>query len=231
MVTEMTALAGIMGRHYILKSSGDPAVATAVFESVLPRNAGDQLPETDAGVLVSVADKLDSLVGLFAAGCAPTATADPYGLRRAAVGLLQVVLAKEVSLDLPGGIGAAAELQPMSVTADTKAAVLDFIQRRLEQLLVDAHVPVEAVRAAMAERGHDAALTARTAREIKDEMVSGEAGRLYQVMAAMARPVRLTRGKDIEAGWKVQEELFQVDEEKGLFQAYSAAVAKVCFCY
>lgn len=227
MVTEMTALAGTMGRHYALKEGLPAAVAEAIFESVLPRNAGDLLPQTPAGLLVSVADKLDSLVGLFAAKCAPTATADPYGLRRAAVGMLQALISAEARLDLGAAVEAAAAVQPIAVSDEHKAAVLEFIERRLEQLLVDAGVQIEAVRAALRERGRDAALAARTAREIRDEMASGEAGRLYQVMAAMARPVRLTRGKQIDAAWAVDEALFEQEEERALWAAYQAATAQV----
>ncbi|PSC72381.1 Glycine-tRNA ligase chloroplastic mitochondrial [Micractinium conductrix] len=227
MVTEMTALAGTMGRHYALKEGLPPAVAEAIFESVLPRNAGDLLPQTPAGLLVSVADKLDSLVGLFAAKCAPTATADPYGLRRAAVGLLQALMGSDARLDLGAAVEATAAVQPIGVPAEAKAAVLEFIERRLEQLLVDTGVQVEAVRAALKERGRDAALAARTAREIADEMASGEAGRLYQVMAAMARPVRLTRGKQIDAAWSLDESLLQQDEERALVAAFKAAAAQI----
>ena len=89
MVTELTALAGVMGRHYALKEGLPVDVAEAIYESVLPRSAGDDTPRTAAGVLLSSADKLDTLAGLFAVGCGPTATADPFGLRRAAYGLVQ----------------------------------------------------------------------------------------------------------------------------------------------
>ncbi|KAI3427953.1 hypothetical protein D9Q98_006343 [Chlorella vulgaris] len=227
MVMEMTALAGIMGRHYAQKEGLPAEVAEAIFESVLPRNAGDQLPQTPAGLIVSVADKLDSLVGLFAAKCAPTATADPYGLRRSAVGMLQALMAADARLDLVAAVDAAAAVQPIAVGAESRAAVLEFVERRLEQMLLDAGVQIEAVRAALRERGRDAALAARTAREIADEMASGEAGRLYQVMAAMARPVRLTRGKKIDAAWTVQEDLFEQDEERALFAAYQSAAKQV----
>lgn len=106
-------------------------------------------------------------MGLSAAGCAPTATADPYGLRRAAVGMLQALIAADARLDLPTAVDAAAAVQPVAVSPEARAAVLAFIERRLEQLLVDAGVNIEAVRAALAERGADAALAARTARDIK----------------------------------------------------------------
>ncbi len=91
-VMEMTALAGVMGRHYALKQGLGEEIAQGVFESVLPRQAGDVLPSSPAGILGAIADRVDSLVGLFAAGCAPTASADPYGLRRIAYGMLQVWL-------------------------------------------------------------------------------------------------------------------------------------------
>lgn len=227
MVMEMTALAGVMGRHYALREGQDPAVAQAIFESVLPRNAGDELPTSAPGVLVSVADKLDSLVGLFAAGCAPTATADPYGLRRAAVGLLQVLMANNTRLNLGTAVDAAAAVQPLTVSAESKAAVLEFVERRLEQSLVDSGVPVEAVRAALAERGHDVALAAHTARDVGAEMAAGEAGRLHQVMAAMARPVRLTRGKGVEDSWTPDAALFEFEEEGALFEAYTQAAKQV----
>jgi glycyl-tRNA synthetase beta subunit len=89
-VMEMTALAGTMGRHYALKQGLDPAVAEAIFEAALPRSAGDLLPKSEAGIIVAVADRLDSLVGLVTAVGAPTGGADPYALRRAAYGMLQV---------------------------------------------------------------------------------------------------------------------------------------------
>jgi glycyl-tRNA synthetase len=89
-VTEMTALAGTMGRHYAQVQGLPEDVSTAIFEAVLPRQAGDILPASPAGIVVAVADRLDSLVGLVAAVGAPSATADPYGLRRAAYGMLQV---------------------------------------------------------------------------------------------------------------------------------------------
>eukprot|EP00887_Chlorella_sp_A99_P006103 scaffold22.g6103.t1 len=217
MVTEMTALAGTMGRHYALREGQDPAVAEAIFESVLPRQAGDALPSSTAGILVSVADKLDSLVGLLAAGCGPTATADPYGLRRAAVGLLQTLIASDTRLDLPAAVDAAAALQPMDVPPESRAAALDFLERRLEQLLVDGGTPVEAVRAALGERGRAPALAARTAREVGEEMRSGEAGRLYQVRPDMSVPAFLEAAEALIAPLDAY-----FDKARRRFLSYSA---------
>lgn len=221
-VTEMTALAGVMGKHFALAEGLDPEVAEAIFESVLPRNAGDQLPETKAGVLVSIADKLDSLVGLFACQCGPTANTDPYGLRRAALGLIQILIHSNTPLNLKEAVSNVASAQPVKVTEDIEVEVLEFIMKRMEQLLVDGGVPVEAVRASLSERGMNPSAAAVTAKDIGRQMEDGEAGRLHQVMVAMARPVRLTRGKDISPNWAVNPELFEIEEERSLYSAYQA---------
>lgn len=222
-VTEMTALAGIMGEHYALMEGKSPAVATAIFESVLPRNAGDVLPTSAAGSLLSVADKVDSLVGLFSCGCGPTASADPYGLRRAAVGLLQVLMTAGMPFDVRAAIEISAARQPVDVSHDAKNDVVDFVLKRLEQILVDEGVQVEAVRAAIAERGTNPSLAAETAREIAHELESGGSeGDLQRTMMAMARAVRITRSKEIGADWVVDPSLFEGDLESDLYQAYKA---------
>lgn len=221
MVTEMTELAGTMGRHYAILEGQEPSIAEAIFESVLPRNSGDALPESDPGLLASVADKLDSLAGLFAAGCGPTASADPYGLRRAAVGMLQAILHKNVHIDLARAVDAAADLQPIHVDEECRAKIVDFLVRRLEQLLIDGGVAVEAVRAALNERGNNPSGAASTAKEVGEEMKRGEGGRLHKIMTALARPVRLTRGKEIDESWSVDESLFECTEERNLWATYT----------
>ena len=222
-VTEMTALAGIMGKHYALMEGKSSAVATAIFESVLPRNAGDELPTSAAGSLLSAADKVDSLVGLFACGCGPTASADPYGLRRAAVGLLQVLMTAGMPFDLRAAIEISAAVQPVDVPQEAKEDVHDFVLKRLEQILVDEGVQVEAVRAAVAERGNSPSLAAETAKEIAQQLESGSSeGDLQRAMAAMARAVRITRTKEIGADWEVDPTLFESNLESDLYQAYKA---------
>ena len=100
MVGEFPELQGIMGTYYAL-ADGEPAeVAVAIREHYLPRGAGDELPETHAGLAVAIADKLDTLAGIFEIGEKPTGAKDPFGLRRAAIGLLRIVIEKRLSLDL-----------------------------------------------------------------------------------------------------------------------------------
>jgi glycyl-tRNA synthetase beta chain len=114
MVGEFPELQGVMGRYYA-GHDGEPAeVATAIAEQYLPRFAGDTLPSTGAGLALAVADKLDTLVGIFAIGQKPTGTKDPYGLRRASLGVLRILIETGIGLDLRELIRSALD----SVTAD-----------------------------------------------------------------------------------------------------------------
>lgn len=100
MVGEFPELQGIMGTYYALADGEPGEVAVAIREHYLPRGAGDQLPETRAGLAVALADKLDTLAGIFAIGEKPTGAKDPFGLRRAAIGVLRILIEKRLDLDL-----------------------------------------------------------------------------------------------------------------------------------
>jgi glycyl-tRNA synthetase len=100
MVVEFTSLQGVMGREYALKSGEDPAVAEAIFEHYLPRFAGDAAPRTKPGLLVGLANRLDSLVGLFKMGLSPRGTSDPYHMRRDAIGIVQNLIEHRISISL-----------------------------------------------------------------------------------------------------------------------------------
>jgi glycyl-tRNA synthetase beta chain len=107
MVGEFPELQGIMGTYYALADSEAAEVAVAIREHYLPRGAGDELPETHAGLAVAIADKLDTLAGIFDIGEKPTGAKDPFGLRRAAIGLLRILIEKRLDLDLRKLIGVA----------------------------------------------------------------------------------------------------------------------------
>ncbi|KAG0569002.1 hypothetical protein KC19_6G058400 [Ceratodon purpureus] len=222
MVKEFTSLAGIMGRHYALREGQPLPVADAIFETVLPRSAGDSLPKTDAGIVLAVADRLDSLVGLFAVGCQPSAAADPFGLRRSAYGLVQTLVANGKDLDLARALRLAADVQPLPVSDKVIEEVLIFITRRLEQLLVDGGANVVNVRSVLSERGTVPTLAARSVAQL-ETIASGEA--LNRVVAAYARPTRIVRGKNVDSSWKVNEALFTVPEENALWNAYKQAAS------
>jgi glycyl-tRNA synthetase beta chain len=135
MVREFPELQGVMGRYYAQADGERAAVAQAIGEQYLPRGAGDALPTSDIGDAVALADRIDTLAGIFAAGQKPSGTRDPFGLRRAAIGVLRIVLEHRLELDLPALIDLAVRLQPVP-DAGTRAAALvidihDFVLERL----------------------------------------------------------------------------------------------------
>jgi glycyl-tRNA synthetase beta chain len=135
MVGEFPELQGIMGRYYALADGEPAAVAEAIGEHYLPRGAGDALPGTPAGDAVALADRIDLLTGIFAVGQKPSGTRDPFALRRAAIGVLRIVLEHQREFDLTALLQLALRQQPLADVAERSAAlageVYDFILERL----------------------------------------------------------------------------------------------------
>lgn len=160
-VVEFPSLQGVMGRYYAA-AGGEPAgVADAIAEHYRPRFAGDELPASIAGQLVSVADKLDTMVGIFGVGMAPTGSADPYALRRGALGILGIVMDAGLPLPLDDAIAAAlsgysGSLGDMDVEA-VGAQVKAFIVGRLEGVLRDRGAAYDTVAAILAAAADDPA--------------------------------------------------------------------------
>ena len=115
MVGEFPELQGIMGTYYALADGETPEVAVAIREHYLPRGAGDELPETHPGLAVAIADKLDTLASIFAVGEKPTGTKDPLGLRRAAIGVLRILIETGLDLDLRRFVKRAVELARVDI--------------------------------------------------------------------------------------------------------------------
>ena len=222
MVVEHTSLQGVMGAHYALHSGEPEAVATAIAEHYLPRGAGDALPSSRAGLVVGLADRLDSLVGLFAVGLVPTGSADPYALRRAALGVVQLLLGLEVSLSLPAAIEAAANVQRVNVPGEVQREVLAFIQQRLRVLLLDEGLRHDVVDAVLAEQGEEPLKAARSARALQAVVQTPEWSR---ILVAYARTVRITR--DLTTQYEVQPQRFTEAATRDLYAAYLQAAERV----
>jgi len=137
MVGEFPELQGIMGRYYA-RADGEPdELAAAIDEHYMPRAAGGALPSTAVGTAVALADKLDTLAGIFAIGQKPSGTKDPFGLRRAAIGVLRILIEKQLDLDLRALVASAVEQQPVkSATAATE--LWEYLVERLRAYFVDA---------------------------------------------------------------------------------------------
>jgi glycyl-tRNA synthetase beta chain len=136
MVGEFPELQGIMGRYYATADGEPDDVSAAIDEHYLPRGAGGALPGTGAGVAVALADKLDTLAGIFAIGQKPSGTKDPFGLRRAAIGVLRILVEKQIDLDLRALVLRAVTLQPVA-NAGAANEVWEYIVERLRAYLID----------------------------------------------------------------------------------------------
>jgi glycyl-tRNA synthetase len=229
MVVEMTALQGIMGREYALRSGETPEVAQAIREHYLPAGAGDALPASAAGLAVGLADRLDSLVGLFAAGLAPSGSADPFGLRRAALGVTLLLAGRERDFDLRPALEAALGLLPEAVQPAAEAAhrqallreVLGFIAGRQRAQLLEAGFRYDVVDAVLAEQ---AANPARALRGVQQLGAWAARPDWPPTLAAYARCVRITR--DQREQYPLDPGALTEPAEQALYAAYQEAAAK-----
>lgn len=140
MVGEFPELQGIMGRYYARHDGERDTVAQALEEQYRPRFAGDDLPASNTGRALAIADKLDTLVGIFAIGQAPTGDRDPFALRRSALGILRMMVEDKLPLDLVSLIDAAAgayEKQGMAVANEVRATIFEFMIDRLRAYFAD----------------------------------------------------------------------------------------------
>jgi glycyl-tRNA synthetase len=215
MVTEMTSLQGIIGREYALRSGEHASVAQAIGEQY------QTVPQSKIGLALALTDRIDSLVGLFAAGLAPTGAKDPYGLRRAALGVVQPLLQHAISFDLRAAVEQAAGLQPITVSAEARAQVLDFVAGRLSVALKDAGYKYDVVDAVLAEQAADPAAAAAAVKQLQAWVARDD---WSTVLPAFARCVRITR--DHPQTFQVNEKAFAEKEEKALFAALQKAEAQ-----
>jgi glycyl-tRNA synthetase beta chain len=153
MVGEFPDLQGVMGRHYALHDGEEALVADAIAGHYYPRHAGDSLPVGNTAAAVALADRLDTLVGMFGIGAVPTGDRDPFGLRRAALGVLRILIETPLPLDLGELLADAAGAYPPGVLDEGHTALLlDFLFERLRNHLREAGHPHEAVEAVLAGR-------------------------------------------------------------------------------
>lgn len=221
MVGEFPELQGIMGRYYALSDGEPAAVADAIQSHYQPRFNGDALPQGQVACAVALADKLDALVGFFGIGQIPTGDKDPFGLRRAALGVLRMLMETPLPLSLPDLIDdAGAGFAPELFTGDWRSASADFFKERLRHMLRDAghdHRAVDAVLALDPTRIDQ--VPAKLA-AVKAFAALPEAEALA---AANKRIVNILKKSGAEAGAAVDSALLQEDAEKALFAAVTAA--------
>ena len=152
MVFEFTDTQGVMGMHYATHDGEDDEVAKALYEQYMPRFAGDELPSTGVSAAVAMADKLDTIVGIFGIGQAPKGS-DPFALRRASLGVLRIIVEKEYNLDLVDLIAKAKSLFGEKLTNEhVESDVIDFMLGRFRAWYQDEGFSVDIIQAVLARR-------------------------------------------------------------------------------
>jgi glycyl-tRNA synthetase len=194
MVVEMTSLQGVIGCYYALASGESEAVAEAIYEHYLPRFASDALPQGKPGLVVGLADRLDTLAGLFAAGLAPTGAKDPFAQRRAALGLVQALIAHAQHLDLRQALAAATGLLPIPASLESQTACLDFIKERLRNWLLENGYRFDVVEAVVSVQGANPARAAEAVRQLSAWIARPAWNTILPAYARCVRIIRSTGG-------------------------------------
>ena len=220
MVTEFTELQGIMGREYALLDGEKPEVARAIDEQYMPRFAGDELPQSDLGFALSVADKIDNIVGTFSRGKIPTGSQDPFALRRQALGLVLMLIDHKSGLLLSDLVEEASDLYDLDVSLCQKMQVYvaDFIRLRLKNVLTERGVRYDVQEAVLTDVDFIADVPVRAA-YVERLLASDGADALVQSFVRVGNIARMT-----ETG-VVDPTLFVAQEEGALHAAYERAVA------
>jgi glycyl-tRNA synthetase beta chain len=216
MVGEFPELQGTMGRYYA-EAQGEPHdVALALEEHYRPRFAGDGIPATKIGQAVALADKIDTLVGIFAIEQRPTGAKDPFGLRRAALGVLRIVLDARLDLDLFEALSAAAAAQPVqrSLVAEE---VYDFIAERLRGMMLEQPgMTTEMLDAVLAKRSCSPLDVASRLAALKDFLLLPDAVVLAAINKRIANILKKTQ---VRADLSVDPEGLTEEAERVLHQA------------
>ncbi len=218
MVIEMTALQGTIGKYYALRDGKNQDIAQAIEEHYMPRSSGDSSPKSKAGLVIGLADRLDSLIGLFAAGMAPTGTKDPFGLRRAAIGLVQNLINADLSLDLQKSIFKASSLLPIEAKPKDCQDCLDFIVGRLEQILLEEGYAYDVVKAVLAAQGANPSEAVKAIKELSHWVKRED---WQTILPAYSRCVRITRKEKKE--YHINEKKFVESQEIDLYKAVTKA--------
>jgi len=222
MVVEMTSLQGVMGEIYARRSGAQPAVAQAIREHYLPGFDGDAIPASDAGLALSLADKLDSLVGLFGAGVRPSGSADPYGLRRAALGIVNALTLGKRRFDLTAALELAAAGYSGLLSDTAVSETRQFVIRRLETRLRELGFRPDVVDAVLATQGSDPYASAKAVGHLTAAVAATKWEESFTAYARCARIVR-----NIVRELPLNPAAYQADEEHELHSVYEGAAAEL----
>ena len=218
MVTEFTELQGVMGKEYALLDGESPEVAEAIFEQYLPRFAGDVLPQTEAGKVLSIIDKIDNIVATFSRGLIPTGSQDPYALRRQTIGILNILLNSEWNISLRQIIVESMNL--LNVPADKQDELLgqveEFITLRLKNIFLDREVPHHVIDLLLSNNE----LSVADAEGLVKALLANRIDENVELVQAFIRMYNLV--KDVTYTG-VDESLLKEDAERALYEMATKA--------
>ena len=218
MVTEFTELQGVMGKEYALLDGESEEVAEAIFEQYLPRFAGDVLPQTEAGKVLSIIDKVDNIVATFSRGLIPTGSQDPYALRRQTIGILNILLGSEWNISLRPIFKASMEFLnvPTEKQDELLGQVEEFFTLRLKNIFLDREVPHHVIDLLLSNNE----LSVADAEGLVNALLANRIDENVELVQAYTRMYNLV--KDVEYTG-VNSDLLKEDAEKELFEAASKA--------
>jgi glycyl-tRNA synthetase beta chain len=218
MVGEFPKLQGIVGREYARLSGERPEVAEAIYEHYLPGFAGDRLSSGPIGDIVSIADKMDTIVGCFGVGLVPTGTADPFGLRRQALGIIRIVLGKKYAISLRELVEESEKQLKEKMerpVEQVKEEVLDFFRARYQYFLLDKGYPFDTLEAVLSVSFdqlldvQDRIDALKVAREWKD---------FESIVIGFKRAMNILKGSPFRK--EIKASLFSESVEKNLYQSF-----------
>lgn len=223
MVFEFTELQGVMGREYAKVGGENDAVAQAIFEHYLPRFAGDILPQTQEGIALSIADKLDSIAGFFAIGIQPTGSQDPYALRRQALGVLNILMDSKLDISLKELVELA--LNNYSNLEFNKEevvnSIMEFFKERIKNLFRDLGIRYDVIDAVLSSEINDISDMHLRATELNNWLDKDE---LVEMLTAFNRVSTLAQ-KAVSSD--VNEQLLTEDAEINLYKEFNNIKVKV----
>jgi glycyl-tRNA synthetase beta chain len=224
MVCEFTELQGTMGKEYALLNGEQPEVAQAIFEHYLPRFAGDILPESVAGKVISIADKLDNIVATFSRGLIPTGSQDPYALRRQALGIVNILIDSSYHVSMNAMLAQTMDL--LGIVPEKREKLLieiqEFFRLRIKNVLADENIRYDIVDAVMGTSVDDVYDTWLRAKAMANDGGSSEMQKAVQAFTRVGNLV-----KNVTAVQAIDESLFTVDEERALYFAYKDAYEEI----
>lgn len=218
MVTEFTELQGVMGKEYALLDGEAPEVAEAIYEQYLPRFAGDDLPVTDAGKVLSIVDKIDNIVATFSRGLIPTGSQDPYALRRQTIGILNILLNTNWNVNLGPIFTAAMELLhvPTEKQAELLAQLDEFFVLRLKNIYLDRHMPHRVIDLLLSNSD----LSVADAEGLAEAVLANRIDENVELVQAFTRINNLVKDVTYDA---VDESLLKEAAEQALYEAATKA--------